>query len=245
MRQRPGATVGGMTSVFALLDAEWRTLGRRPVPEGWPVEARAPAGPPRLATVVHACRRGDDPRPLAALLALAAGGDAVACRTAVQALVPAAAGAAARMAGYVGWGPWPTRDELDGDAAGALAEVVAGGVPAGAWPAAVVASRVRDRLRAAVRRHARHRRREAALLAAAPVACHLEDARCAEERAADAVVAAARVGVLSPAAAQTVLATAVYGWTPAEFAALTGRDVRAVRTHRLRATRALALDRAA
>jgi hypothetical protein len=230
-----------MTSVFALLDAEWRTLGRRPAPAGWPVECRSLGGLPRLATVVDACRRGDDPRPLAALLVLAAAGDAVACRTAVQALVPAAAGAAARMAGYVGWGPWPTRDDLDGDAAGALVEVVAAGVPTGGWPAAVLASRVRDRLRATVRRHARHRRREGLGLGAAPSpVARLDDARCAEERAADVVVAAVRDGVLTAAGGQTVLATSVYGWSPGEFAALTGRDVRAVRTHRLRATRALA-----
>jgi hypothetical protein len=235
------------SSVFALLDAEWRVLGRRPVPEAWPVEMRVDAGLPRLAAVVDTCRDGRDPVRaqwiLAGVLAVAAAGDPLARRTAVQALLPAAAATAARLRGYVGWGPWPTRADLDGDAAAALAEVVGAGIPATAWPAAVVRSRVRDRLRTAVRRHARQHHREGAALAAATARAvtRLEDARCAEDWAARALLDAARLGVVSAGAAGTVLATAVCGWDPADVAARTGRDVRAVRTQGRRAQRRLAL----
>lgn len=233
-------------SVFALLDAEWRVLGGRPVPDVWSVEAPALADLPRLDAVVAACRATGDPaaanRTLAGVLAVARGGDACARRTAVQALVPVAAATAARLRGYVGWGPWATRSELEADAAAALVEVVSAGLPPTAWPAAVVRSRLRDRLRTTVRCHARRRRREGATLDGhAPPVSHIDDARCPEERAARRVVDAARRGVVTVAAAQTVLATSVYGWEPADFAALTGRDVRAVRTHRRRALRQLAL----
>ncbi len=241
------------SSVFALLDAEWDALGRRPVPASWTAVAPVLGPCARLASVVDACRDGTDPtaanRVLAGVLAVAAAGDGgadVARRTALQALLPLAASAAARMRGYVGWGPWATRSELEGDAAAALAEVVAAGVGETAWPAVVVRSRLRDRLRTAVRRHERRRRREGTGLdgpdglgAAHPTA-GLHDARCPEERAARAVVDAARAGTVSWAAAQTVLATSVFGWDPASFAALTGRDVRAIRTHRRRTARHLA-----
>jgi hypothetical protein len=147
------------------------------------------------------------------------------------------------MRGYVGWGPWATRCELEGDAVATLAEVVTAGVGATAWPAAMVKSRLRDRLRTSVRRHERRRRREGAGLdglgAAHPTA-GLHDARCPEERAARAVVDAVRSGAVSRAAGQTVLATSVFGWDPVSFAALTGRDVRAIRTHRRRTARHLA-----
>jgi hypothetical protein len=238
------------SSVFALLDAEWDTLGRRPVPAWW--RAVAPVLRPcaRLASVVDGCRDGADPaaanRVLAGVLAVAAAGNDgadLARRTALQALLPLAAAAASRMRGYVGWGPWATRSELEGDAAAALAEIVAAGVGATAWPAAVVRSRLRDRLRTTVRRHERCRRREGAGLdglGAAHPTTGLHDARCPEERAARAVVDAARAGTVSRAAAQTVLATSVFGWDPASFAALTGRDVRAIRTHRRRTARHLA-----
>jgi hypothetical protein len=238
------------SSVFALLDAEWLTLGRRPVPEAWPVVAPVLAGRGRLAAVVDACRSGNDPaaanRALAGVLAVAATGDALARRTALQALVPVVAATAARLRGYVGWGPWATRAELDGDAAAALVELVGAGIPATAWPAAMVRSRLRDRLRTTVRRHARQRRREGTALDAVAGGGRvhptggLQDARSPEERAARAVVDAARRGTVSVAAAQTVLATSVFGWDPAAFAAHTGRDVRAVRTHRRRTAARLA-----
>jgi hypothetical protein len=235
------------SSVFALLDAEWRVLGRRPVPDAWPVEIRVDAGLPWLAEVVDTCRDGGDPgraqRTLAGVLAVAAAGDPLARRAAVQALLPVAAATAARLGGYVGWGPWPTRTDLDGDAAAALVEVVSAGIPATAWPSAVVRSRVRDRLRTAIRRHARQRHREGTALVAATAreVSRLEDARCAEDRAARTLLDAARRGVVTRGAAGTVLATSVIGWDPAEVAAHTGRDVRAVRTQRRRAQRQLAL----
>jgi hypothetical protein len=233
------------SSVFGLLDAEWVALGRRPVPASWSRVAPVLAPCARLASVVDACRDGSDPavanRMLAGVLAVAADGDDVARRTALQAVLPLAAAAAARMRGYVGWGPWATRSELEGDAAAALAEVVAAGVGATTWPAAVVRSRLRDRLRTTVRRHERRRRREGTGLDGVGAAAHpttgLHDARCPEERAARAVVDAVRLGIVSRAAGQTVLATSVFGWDPANFAALTGRDVRAVRAHRRRTHR--------
>jgi len=240
-------------SVFALLDAEWRTLGRRPVPPGWVAAGRVPpgwaaAGPLRLADVVDACRAPGDPaaanRVLAGVLAAAAGGDPLARRTAVQALLPLAAATAAGLRGYVGWGPWATRGELDGEAAAALVEVLDAGVPATPWPAAVVRSRLRDRLRTTVRRHRRQRDREGTPLDAVAPLSHpagaLHDAHTPEERAARALVDAHRGGAVSLAAAQTVLATSVLGWDTAGFAAATGRDVRAVRAHRRRTARCLA-----
>jgi hypothetical protein len=232
------------SSVFALLDAEWDALGRRPVP-GWWFGASRPHE--RLESVVDACRDGSDPGAanamLAQVLAVAARGDDLARRTALQALLPLAAAAAARMRGYVGWGPWATRSELEGDAAAALVELVADGVGPTAWPAAVVRSRLRDRLRTTVRRHERGRRREGAGLdglGARHPTTGLHDARCPEERAARVVVDAVLAGIVSRSAGQTVLATSVFGWDPASFAALTGRDVRAVRTHRRRTARHLA-----
>ena len=235
------------SSVFDRLDAEWRAVGRRPVPDVWPIELRADPGLARLGAVVDACRDPGDPaaghRLLGRVLVVAAAGDRLACRTAVQALLPVAASTAAKLRGYVGWGPWATGGELDGDAVAALAEVVCAGVPASPWPAAVVRSRVRDRLRTTVRRHARRCRREGTALdaAAGRSVSRLEDARCPEEWAARTLVDAARLGVVTPAAAGTVLATTVYGWDPAEVAAATGRDVRAVRTQRRRTHRRLAL----
>jgi hypothetical protein len=228
-----------------MLDAEWDGLGRRPVPLSW-FGADRPYE--RLGAVVDACRDGSDParanRVLAGVLAVTGPGDDLARRTALQALLPLAMAAAARLRGYVGWGPWATRSELEGDAAAALAEIVAAGVGATLWPAAVVRSRLRDRLRTTVRRHERRRRREGAGLDGLAAARHptaaLDEARCPEERAARAVVDAVRLGLVSRAAGQTVLATSVFGWDPASFAALTGRDVRAIRTHRRRTARHLA-----
>jgi DNA-directed RNA polymerase specialized sigma24 family protein len=109
------------------------------------------------------------------------------------------------------------------------------------WPAAVLRSRLRDRLKTAVRRHRRQRHREGAPVdhASHPVTV-LHDAHSAEERMARVIVAAAHGGDLTVTAAQTVLATTVYGWDTTGFAALTGRDVRAVRTHRRRTERRLA-----
>ncbi|HET6952398.1 MAG TPA: hypothetical protein VFI47_18605 [Acidimicrobiales bacterium] len=237
-------------SVLVLLDTEWRTLGRQPVPAGWGIAAPVLAGFRRIAAVVDACRAPGDPaaanRVLGAVLDRAAAGDALAHRTALQALLPVAAATAARLRGYVGWGPWASRADLDGEAAAALVEVVSAGVPTTPWPAAVVRSRLRDRLRTTVHRHRRQRHREGTPLesldqrAGAHPTGALHDARSPEERAARAVVDAARGGAVSLAAAQTVLATSVYGWDTAGFAALTGRDVRAVRAHRRRTTRRLA-----
>jgi hypothetical protein len=254
-------------SVYDRLDAEWRSLARRPVPGTWDLSGTGIPGPSpvgdvpaaitagrvvgvtvtrlgsgagRLGAVVDACRRRDDPlaanRMLATLLALAAGGDPVAARAALQALVPVVAATAAGFAGYVGWGPWGSRVELDGEAAATMAELVRAPLPAGtAWPAAVLRSRLRDRLRTAVRRHRRLRDREPTLRDdAVHPATALDEAHSADERMARLVVDATRGGHISVTAAQTVLATTVFGWDTASLARLTGRDVRAVRTHRRR-----------
>src|SRR5690606_6110774 len=195
--------------------------------------------------VVRACRRRDDPeaanRALSGVLAAASTGDRLAARTALQALLPAVAATAAGLRGYVGWGPWASRDDLAAEAAAIAVEVASGPSPAAAWPAAVLRSRLRDRLRAAVRRHVRQRRREGGAVegAAHPVAA-LDHARTAEERMARTIVEAARVGDLTLAAAQTVLATTVYGWDARGFARVTGRDPRAVSAHRRRTERRLA-----
>ncbi len=218
------------------------------MPDAWAAAAPALAGLPRLATVVDACRSRTDAdaanRALAGVLAVAAD-DPLARRTALQALLPVVAAVAAQLRGYVGWGPWTSRTELDGEAAAALVEVVGAGVPATRWPAAVVRSRLRDRLRTTVHRHRRQRHREGTPLEAlersvAHPTGGLHDAHSPEERAARFVVDAARSGTVSVAAAQTVLATSVLGWDTAGFAALTGRDVRAVRAHRRRTARSLA-----
>jgi hypothetical protein len=285
-------------SVYDRLDAEWRSLARRPMPDAWlaagsglreALEAGAAAGagvvaagrivgmtataaakarhpaagrwrghPPaeavagragggrdpggvRLGAVVDACRCRVDPvagnRVLGAVLVLARAGDPLAGRAALQALVPMVAATAAGMAGYVGgWGPWACRAELDGEAAAVVAELVRSPLPAGTeWPAAVLRSRLRDRLRTTVARHRRQRRREPALGDHdRHPATGLDEAHSAEERMARIVVDATRGGHISIVAAQTVLATTVYGWDTASIARLTGRDVRAVRTHRRR-----------
>jgi hypothetical protein len=195
----------------------------------------------RLGAVVEACRCRVDPvagnRVLGAVLVLARAGDPLAGRAALQALVPMVAATAAGLAGYIGgWGPWASRAELDGEAAAVVAELVRSPLPAGTvWPAAVLRSRLRDRLRTTVARHRRQRRREPALADHdRHPATGLDEAHSAEERMARIVVDATRGGHISIVAAQTVLATTVYGWDTASIARLTGRDVRAVRTHRRR-----------
>jgi hypothetical protein len=233
------------TSVFDSLDAEWRSTGRLAVPAAWTGVA-APLGRHEdLAGVVDACRCRADAaganRLLGGLLAVAAGGDRLAGRTALQALLPAVAALAAGLRGYVGWGPWATRAELDAEAAATMVELAITQAPATPWPAAVLRSRLRDRLRTTVRRHRRQRQREGHTVERArqPVAA-LDDARSAEERVARVIVDAARDGALTLQAAQTVLATTVYGWDSRGFALLTGRDATAVRTHRRRTERRLA-----
>jgi hypothetical protein len=249
-------------SVHDRLDAEWRVLARRPVPEAWlarggdlaealgdPIVGatrRHPAGLVRLGAVVEVCRDRSDPaagnRVLGAVLGLAAAGDELAARLALQALLPAVASTAAGMAGYVGrWGPWAARGELDGEAAATMAELVRSPLPDGtAWPAAVLRSRLRDRLRVVVRRHLRTRDREPALRDDdRHPATELDAAHSLVERMARLVVDATHSGHISRAGAQTVLVTTVYGWDTASLARLTGRDVRAVRTHRRRTERRL------
>ncbi|HEX6421129.1 MAG TPA: hypothetical protein VFZ77_21675 [Acidimicrobiales bacterium] len=232
-------------SVFDRLDAEWRATGRAALPAAWPALEPRLGRYEVLDDVVRACRRRDDPRAanrvLGGLLAMASRGDRVAARAALQALLPAVAATAAGLRGYVGWGPWASRAELDAEAAAIAVELASGPAPATDWPAAVLRSRLRDRLRATVRRHLRQRWREGAAVegAAHPVAA-LDHARTAEERMARTIVEAARGGELTVAAAQTVLATTVYGWDARAYARVTGRDPRAVRTHRRRTERRLA-----
>src|SRR5262245_48365628 len=137
-------------SVHDRLDAEWRVLGRRPVPVAW-LDAgsglrealegqivgparRHPAGLVRLGAVVESCQDRADPasgnRVLGAVLGLAATGDELAARLALQALLPVVASTAAGMAGYVGrWGPWASWAELDGEAAATMAELVRSRLP--------------------------------------------------------------------------------------------------------------------
>ena len=227
------------STVYDLLDAEWRTLARRPVPEAW--RSRSPlASLTRLGPVVEACRDRTDPaagnRTLGAVLGLATGGDPLAARVALQAVLPLVVSTAAGLAGYVGWGPWTSRTDLDGEAAGTMVELIGAPLPPGAlWPAAVLGSRLRDRLRTTVRRHRRQHQREPVLVAdTAHPPSDLHEAYSAAERLAQFVVDAARGGDISLTAAQTVLATTVYGWDTASVARLTDRDVRAVRAHRRR-----------
>jgi len=233
------------TSVFDRLDAEWRTHARRAVPQSWTDASPALGRYRRTGDVVDACRAGADPETangvLGNLLAVAAGGDALAARSSLQALVPVTAKTAAAMRGYVGWGPWASRADLDADAAATVVELIDAGPPTSAWPAAVLRSRLRDRLRATVRRHRRHREREGAPVErTSHPAAALHDAHSAEERVARVIVDAAHTGQLTVTAAQTLLATSVYGWDTNGFAVLTGRDVRAVRTHRRRTEPVLA-----
>lgn len=233
------------STVYDLLDAEWRTLARRPVPSAW--RGRPPlAGARRLGSLVESCRdRTDAPaanRTLGAVLALASGGDPLAARVALQAVLPLVVSTAAGLAGYVGWGPWTSRADLDGEAASTMVELIDGPLPPGTlWPAAVLGSRLRDRLRTTVRRHRRQHQREPALVAdATHPPSDLHEAYSAAERLARFVVDATRGGDISLTAAQTVLATTVYGWDTASVARLTGRDARAVRAHRRRTEQRLA-----
>jgi hypothetical protein len=233
------------STVYDLLDAEWRTLARRPVPSAW--RSRPPlAGAGRLGPVVESCRDRTDPatanRTLGAVLALAAGGDPLAARVALQAVLPLVVSTAAGLAGYVGWGPWTSRADLDGEAAATMVELIGAPLPPGThWPAAALGSRLRDRLRTTVRRHRRQHQREPVLAAdAAHPPSDLHEAYSAAERLARFVVDATRGGDISLTAAQTVLATTVYGWDTASVARLTGRDVRAVRAHRRRTEQRLA-----
>lgn len=241
----PGATAA-TEQALAAAKARHPAAGRwRGHPPAEAVAGRAGGGRDtggvRLGAVVDACRCRVDPvagnRVLGAVLVLARAGDPLAGRAALQALVPMVAATAAGMAGYVGgWGPWACRAELDGEAAAVVAELVRSPLPAGTeWPAAVLRSRLRDRLRTTVARHRRQRRREPALGDHdRHPATGLDEAHSAEERMARIVVDATRGGHISIVAAQTVLATTVYGWDTASIARLTGRDVRAVRTHRRR-----------
>lgn len=234
------------STVYDLLDAEWRTLARRPVPTAW--QSRSPlAGLTRLGPVVEACRERTDPgaanRTLGSVLALATGGDPLAGRVALQAVLPLVVSTAAGLSGYVGWGPWTSRSDLDGEAAATMVELIDAGLPQGTlWPAAVLGSRLRDRLRTSIRRHRRQHVREPALAAdAAHPPSDLHEAYSAAERLAQFVVDATRGGDISLTAAQTVLATTVYGWDTASVARLTGRDIRAVRAHRRRTEARLAV----
>jgi hypothetical protein len=233
------------STVHDLLDAEWRSLARRPVPEPW--RSRPPlAGATRLGPVVEDCRDRTDPaagnRTLCAVLSFAAAGDPLAARVALQALLPLVASTAAGLAGYLGWGPWTSRADLDGEAAATMVELIGTPLPPGTrWPAAVLGSRLRDRLRTTIRRHRRQHQREPMLVAdAAHPPSDLHEAYSAAERLAQFVVDATRGGDISLTAAQTVLATTVYGWDTASVARLTGRDVRAVRAHRRRTEQRLA-----
>jgi DNA-directed RNA polymerase specialized sigma24 family protein len=233
------------TSVLDRLDAEWRALARLEIPPAWTDVAPSFDGFRRVGGVVDACRSRADPldanRVLGGLLSVAATGDRIAARTALQALLPIVATTAAGLRGYVGWGPWATRTELDAEAAATMVELIDAPRPPTPWPAAVLRSRLRDRLRTTVRRHKRQQHREGAAVdpTAHPVTA-LHDAHSAEERVARVIVDAAREGALTVSAAQTVLATTVYGWDTSGFARLTGRDARAVRAHRRRTERRLA-----
>lgn len=234
-----------VASVIDRLDAEWRATRRTAVPAAWCAVAPAVGRYELVADVAAACRDRDDPRGangvLGDVLAVASHGDRLASRTALQALLPVVAATAAGLRGYVGWGPWTTRAELDAEAAATMVELAGTPPPATEWPAAVLRSRLRDRLRGTVRRHRRQVQREghAVERATHPVTT-LEHARSAEERVARVIVDAARGGDLTLSAAQTVLATTVYGWDAPGFARITGRDPRAVSTHRRRTERRLA-----
>lgn len=232
-------------SVFDSLDAEWRVTRRTAVPAAWCDVSPALGRYELVADAVAACRDRDDPHHangvLAGVLAVASRGDRLARRTALQALLPVVASTAAGLAGYVGWGPWATRAELDAEAAATMVELTAAPPPATAWPAAVLRSRLRDRLRGTVRRHRRRLQREGHAVERIPhPVTVLEHARSAEERVARVIVEAARSGELTLSAAQTVLATTVYGWDAPGFARITGRDARAIGTHRRRTERRLA-----
>ena len=235
-------------TLYEQLDADWRRVARTAVPRRWLAATPDLADHRLTGDVIAACRDRDHPRTanrtLAALLALAATGDRLAVRAAVQACIPLVSSAASSLRRVIGSSPWSSRPELDADAVAALVEIAhrsAGELAALDWPASVLRSRVRDRLRTTLRRWHRQQRRESVPLDRAPhPAAPLEQASTVDEQLATFVVSAVRSGHITRSAGQTVVATTVYGWDTGSFAAITGRDPRAVRTHRRRTEHRLA-----
>lgn len=239
---------GMRRTLFEQLDTEWQAVARRAVPERWLATAPVLRGHRLTGDIITACRDDDQPalanRTLAALLSLAARGDALAVRATLQACIPLVNSAASSLRRVVGSSPWTSRPELDADAVAALIEIIhrsAGELGQIDWPASVLRSRVRDRLRTALRAWHRQQRREgASIIGDHHPATPLDEARTADERLAGLVVSAVHDGKITAVAGQTVVATTVYGWDTQSFAAITGRDPRAVRTHRRRTERRLA-----
>jgi hypothetical protein len=235
-------------TLYEQLDADWRPVARTAVPRRWQAAAPHLDGHRSTGDVIAACRDSDHPRTanrtLAALLHLAAKGDTLAVRAALQACIPLVSSAAASLRRVIGSSPWSSRPELDADAVAALVEIIhrsAGELAELDWPASVLRSRVRDRLRTTLRCWHRQQRRESGPIDSVPhPAASLEHASTVDERMATLVVSAVRSGHITQAAGQTVVATTVYGWDTGSFAAITGRDPRAVRTHRRRTEHRLA-----
>lgn len=168
---------------------------------------------------------------LAALLRLA-GGEPLARRALLQAVLPALAAQAAEH----------TRDALDREerfqqaVALALERIDQLAGTTHPWPAWAITSHIRERLRTS--RGADARRRFVPL----EEAHHLPagEARSASERVTSLLVDAVRRGVLRKDEASLVYATRVAGYSPAEVAGAAGLDPATLRTRRFRAERRLA-----
>jgi len=238
--------VEGRLNLFKALDAEWAIIGT-----GWRAEQRLVewkrqepdlAGCRSPADVVARChRRGDTEgsnQLMSALLRLAAT-DHAAARAVLQALLPALAGLVRRC--RVGAGaPWADQTQLDQDAiANAWERIMAAAGDPPPWPAMTIVNATWERLRTAVEQN---QYRKAALVGlGAANALEVPDEESPIDRIVLALGDALAAGALDNDAAGLILRTRVFGLSPAEEAAASGRTPHAVYKNRERAERALAV----
>lgn len=234
-------TLAAMDTNFRLDDLFDHLLARCSGPPGRAAAKRWRAAEPALAGVGHPldalalCRTRCEVRraneALGALVRLGANDD-LAALTALVALVPGL-GSVARRLGRCGGIDQST---LEADLASAAWEVIRA-LPAERleWPASLILSRTRDRLRSAALSNAR--RRAARVGAGALEGLAAGPARSALERLALALGEAHRADPGSREALRVVFATRVWGTPTAKAAAECGLEVGTLRTRRARAER--------
>ena len=194
------------------------------------------SGAETTADVLARCRRlGDSRAANAALAALlrVAGDDDTARQLVLVALAPGLKAAAWRLART--WGADPAEVDQSLAAAGWSRITALAGTTV-TWPATAIVGAARDEVRALLRRQARDERREQRLTTR--TATRGDDEAVVD--ALDVLRRAVHRRVISPHAAQLIVASRLLGFTPAELARLTGRIPASVRKQRQRAEAALA-----
>lgn len=236
--------LAGMDTNFRLDDLFDHLVARCSGPPGRAAAQRWRRAEPALAGIAHpldalalchsSCDRRQSNEALAALVRLGAD-DTLATLTAVVALLPGLGAIAGRLRRCAGIDQF----SLQADLASAAWEVIrASAGEALAWPASVILSRARDRLRSAARTDAR--RRAALVGAGALEGLAAGPGRPVLDCLGLALGEAWAADPDSREALRLVFVTRVWGTSTAEAAAECGIDVRVLRARRARAERCAA-----